>query len=63
MAELGEEQFHTYRERESQGEITRQRLRELADAQAQLAIAQINLQASDKDVHDIDKQIREVQGY
>ena len=41
----------------------RQRQRELTDAQTQLAVAQMNLQANDKDVVAIDAQIREVQGY
>jgi len=52
-----------YCERQSQGEIIRQRQRELTDAQTQLAVAQMNLQANDKDVVAIDAQIREVQGY
>jgi hypothetical protein len=61
VGRLGDEQFKTYRERQSQDEITQQRQRELTDAQTQHAVAQMNLQASDKDVHDIDAQIQELQ--
>jgi hypothetical protein len=61
LSRLGVEQLATYRTRQAQSEIVRARQRELTDAQTQLAVAQINLQASDNDVAAIDAQIREVQ--
>jgi hypothetical protein len=61
VSRLGTEQPGTYRERQAQSEIVRQRQRELMDAQTRLSIAQMDLQASDKDVAVIDVQIREVQ--
>jgi hypothetical protein len=63
LSRLGAEQVVTYRERQAQNEIVRERQRELTDAQTKHAVAQINLQASDKDVRDMDAQIQEVQGY
>ena len=63
LSRLGAEQLVTYRERQAQSEIVRQRQRELTDAQARLSIAQMDLQASDRDVRDIDAQIRELQGH
>ncbi len=63
LSRLGTEQLETYRERQAHGEIVRQRQHELTEAQTALSIAQLDLQASDKDVAAIDAQIREVQGY
>jgi len=61
LIRLGADQLGTYRERQAENEIVRQRQRELADAETRLSIAQTELQRSDNDVHDIDARIREVQ--
>jgi len=61
LIRLGADQLGTYRERQAENEIVRQRQRELADAETRLSIAQTELQRSDNDVHEIDARIREVQ--
>jgi hypothetical protein len=63
LTRLGSEQFETYRLRKAQSELVRQRQREHTDAETRLSIARMELEASDKDVREIDAQIREVQGY
>lgn len=63
LTRLGADQLETFRERRAETEIIQRRQRELSDAEARLSLAQAELEASDKDVRDIDAQIREVQGY
>jgi hypothetical protein len=60
---LGAGQLETYRKRVAATEITRQRQRQLNNAETRLSVAQEDLNASDKDLAEIDAQIREVQGH
>jgi hypothetical protein len=63
VSNLGAEQLQTFRKRQAATEITRNRQREITEAQTALAVAQADMQAIDKDVADIDSKIREVRSY
>ena len=62
LSGLEAEHLETYRERVAATEITRQRQRQLNNAETRLSVAQEDLDASAKDLAEIDAQIREVQG-
>ncbi len=60
---LGQDQLGTYRERKSASEITRQRQRELEEANRELALAELDQKKIEGDLADVDVQIQQVRGY
>jgi chromosome segregation ATPase len=59
---LEAEQLETYRKRVAATEITRQRQRRFDNAETRLSVFREDLNTSDRDLAEIDAQIREVQG-
>jgi hypothetical protein len=63
LSRLEAEQLETYRKRVAATEITRQRQRRLDNAETRLSVFQEDLNTSDRDLAEIDAQIRVVQGH
>jgi chromosome segregation ATPase len=63
LSRLEAEQLETYRKRVAATEITRQRQRRLDNAETRLSVFQEDLNTSDRDLAEIDAQIRIVQGH
>jgi ethanolamine utilization cobalamin adenosyltransferase len=61
IGRLQGEQLTTYRARQIAQEIARSRQREVTQAETALAVAQMDMQAIDKDIADIDSKIQEAQ--
>lgn len=60
---LGADQLLTYRQRQTAGEMTRRRQRELTDAETRRDTALADLKKVEQDLAELDAQIRDVRGY